>query len=67
MLVLTRRAGEELVLPELGVRITLLVVAGNRVRVGVTAPPEVVVLRGELAGEFRPAAGPRPELAGRGT
>jgi carbon storage regulator len=55
MLVLTRKAGEELVLPDLGVRITLLVVAGNRVRVGVQAPSDVVVLRGELEDVWQPA------------
>lgn len=49
MLVLSRRVGEEVVLPGMGVRIVLLTASGGRVRVGVVAPADVVVLRGELS------------------
>ena len=48
MLVLTRRPGEQIVLPGVAVRFTLLSVAGGRIRVGVEAPREVEVIRGEL-------------------
>lgn len=50
MLVLTRRVGEEVVLPEMRVRFTVLSIAGGRIRVGVSAPDAVTVLRGELTG-----------------
>lgn len=49
MLVLSRRVGEEVVLPGMGVRIVLLTASGGRVRVGVVAPADVLVLRGELS------------------
>lgn len=49
MLVLTRKLDEEIVLPGLGVSITLLEVHGQRVRLGIRAPDSVVVLRSELA------------------
>lgn len=48
MLVLTRRIGEDVLLPGVRVRITLLSVAGGRIRLGVEAPRTVQVLRGEL-------------------
>jgi carbon storage regulator len=48
MLVLTRRIGEQIVLPGVSVRFVLLSVAGGRVRVGVEAPRAVEVVRGEL-------------------
>lgn len=52
MLVLSRRLGEEVVLPGMGVRIVLLTASGGRVRVGVVAPVDVLVLRGELSDRF---------------
>ena len=47
MLVLSRKVGEKLVI---GDNITVVVsrVAGNRVTIGVEAPPEVRIIRGEL-------------------
>ena len=47
MLVLSRKVGEKLVI---GDNITVVVsrVAGNRVTLGVEAPPEVRIIRGEL-------------------
>jgi carbon storage regulator len=47
MLVLTRKAGEEIVIDG-GIRITILGVKGDRVRVGVDAPPDVRVDRDEV-------------------
>jgi len=49
MLVLTRKLGEEIVLPGLDVSITLLEVHAQRVRLGIRAPDSVVVLRSELS------------------
>ncbi len=48
MLVLSRRPGEALVIGD-GIRVVILSVEGERVRVGIEAPREVPVLRAELA------------------
>ena len=49
MLILTRRVGETLVVGETGdVRMTVLGVKGNQVRMGVHAPKEVPVHREEI-------------------
>lgn len=61
MLVLTRKSGQEIVLGG-NIRVTLSV-AGDRVKVGITAPPAVRVRRAELAArdglpEQPPAARP---------
>ncbi len=52
MLVLTRRVGEEIVIDG-DIRVTVLEVRGNQVRLGIVAPQDVRVLRQEL--EHRPA------------
>jgi carbon storage regulator len=48
MLVLSRRPGEALLIGQ-GIRVVILSVEGERVRVGIEAPREVLVLRAELA------------------
>ena len=48
MLVLSRKAGEEILVPECGVSVKVIAVQGNKIRLGICAPPEVEVLRGEL-------------------
>ena len=48
MLVLTRKADEQIVIGD-DIKITLVRVRGNSVRIGIEAPREVRVLRGELA------------------
>ncbi|HEV7281049.1 MAG TPA: response regulator [Pirellulaceae bacterium] len=48
MLVLTRRAEETLVFPNLGITLSVLRVTGKVVKLGVDAPPDVKVLRSEL-------------------
>jgi len=58
MLVLSRKVGERIVI---GDNITVVVsrVAGNRVTLGIEAPDEIHIMRGELAkhqSEFGPAA-----------
>jgi carbon storage regulator len=47
MLVLTRRVGEEIMIGD-DVRLTVVVVMGNKVRIGITAPSVVQVCRGEI-------------------
>jgi carbon storage regulator len=47
MLVLSRRESEEIKLGE-SIVITVVKVAGDRVRLGIKAPTDVLVLRGEL-------------------
>ena len=48
MLLLGRRAGEEIVLPSCGVTITVVAIKGKSVRLGFSAPPDVRVTRREL-------------------
>jgi carbon storage regulator len=47
MLVLTRKNGQEIVIDG-RIRITVVAVKGDRVRIGVSAPPEVRVDRDEV-------------------
>jgi len=49
VLILSRRANEQIVLPTVGVTIELLGVKGSATRVGIKAPKHLPVLRGELA------------------
>jgi len=48
MLVLTRKRNETVDIPELGVQFKVLEVHSSYVRIGVTAPTEFRILRGEL-------------------
>lgn len=52
MLVLSRKAGESLVIGQgilgEGVQVTVVAVQGNRVRLGITAPAEVSIRRQEI-------------------
>jgi carbon storage regulator len=57
MLVLTRRIGEEIIIDD-HIRITITAVKGDKVRVGISAPPDVRVDRAEVHArrqEFAPA------------
>ena len=47
MLVLTRKDGQAIVIDG-QIRVTILAVSGNRVRLGITAPPGVQVNREEI-------------------
>lgn len=51
MLVLSRRASEEVIFPGLGISIEVIQVKGSTVRLGIKAPRHIRVLRGEL--DFR--------------
>lgn len=49
MLVVTRRQGEKIVLPDIGVEIVVTKILENKtVRIGVHAPKELRILRKEL-------------------
>jgi carbon storage regulator len=48
MLVLTRKLGEEIVIPSLDVTIRLVEVRGDKVRVGIEGPTHVQVHRKEV-------------------
>jgi carbon storage regulator len=65
MLQITRRAGERIVLDG-GISIVVLEVSGGQVKVGVDAPREVRVYRGEIwdaiAEENRAAADAAPDV-----
>ena len=58
MLVLTRRPHEKIVLPGLGVTITVVAIKGGAVRLGFEAPPDVQVMREELLDQSQAAAPP---------
>jgi carbon storage regulator CsrA len=55
MLVLTRRIEEEVIIGD-DIRVTVLSIQGNTVRLGFTAPRSVRVMRLELQGRQGPAA-----------
>ncbi|RPH76397.1 MAG: carbon storage regulator [Planctomycetaceae bacterium] len=48
MLVLSRKVGEQICLPQLDIVLTVLEVRGGRVRLGITAPERISVVRKEL-------------------
>ena len=50
MLVLSRKPGETIRIPSLGITITLTQMSGNRAKIGVDASSEDKILRGELEG-----------------
>ncbi len=47
MLVLSRKAGEQVVIDS-GIRLTVVSIDGGRVRIGIDAPPDVAIVRQEL-------------------
>ncbi len=51
MLVLSRRENEEILFPELGITVKVIKMKGNQVRLGISSPESIKVLRGELAFE----------------
>jgi carbon storage regulator len=52
MLVLTRRTGETVHIST-DITVTVLAVSGNRIRIGIDAPTQIPIARGEL---YRPEA-----------
>lgn len=57
MLVLTRRIGEEIIIDG-RIRVTITAIKGDKVRVGITAPPDVLVDREEVHQRRREFAEP---------
>ena len=52
MLVLSRKTGEEILIGD-NVKITINRISGDRVSIGISAPDEVRILRGELKEELQ--------------
>jgi carbon storage regulator len=70
MLVLTRRANQSIIIGRNGeIKITVLEVRGDQVRIGITAPREVAVHREEVFAEIQrenqAASGVAPSVAGK--
>src|SRR5579884_1229825 len=65
MLVLRRKAGEAIVLNGT-ITIHVLAVEGERVKLGISAPPEVVIVRSELLEGHGSAGGPAGPQQGYG-
>ena len=63
MLVLRRKAGEAIVLNGV-ITIHVLAVEGERVKLGISAPPEVVIVRSELLEGPASATGPTAPTPG---
>jgi carbon storage regulator len=57
MLVLTRRVGEEIIIAG-SIRVTVSAIKGDKVRIGVTAPPNVRIDREEIHNRIREFAEP---------
>jgi carbon storage regulator CsrA len=66
MLVLTRRPDETIVLPGPGVTVRVLSTKNNAVRIGIEAPPDVTVLRGEVQDRQRQWTAPDAAAPVRG-
>jgi carbon storage regulator len=73
MLVLSRKQNETIVIPQLGIEITLVAIRGDKARIGINAPREYDVHRGEVqraiedtrtVKDAAPSATCQPELAG---
>ena len=62
MLVLSRGRNDKVVFPHLGITVEILAIQGNKVRLGVDAPPEVVVLRHELLDSVRARPSEEPPV-----
>lgn len=56
MLVLSRKPGETIQIGE-EVTLTVLEVHGSRIRIGITAPDHITVMRGELTSAVQIASG----------
>jgi carbon storage regulator len=51
MLVLTRKIGQKIRIPEMNVLIKVVEIREERVRLGIKAPESIRILRGELLGQ----------------
>jgi carbon storage regulator len=59
MLVLSRKPGESILIND-NIRVTVLAVRANQVRLGFSAPPDVAIYRQELILETEPELTPAP-------
>ena len=64
MLILTRKVGETIVIGD-DIRVSVLSVQGNQVRVGVAAPRDVVVHREEIYERIQKENEPAPAVANK--
>ncbi len=64
MLVLSRKPGDQVLVPQCGVAVTVLAVEGTTVRLGIAAPAYVAVYREEV---WRRVSEPAPARKGRTT
>ena len=55
MLVLSRKVGESILISE-SIRVTVVLAKDGRIRLGIDAPPEVIVLREELTRSCLPSS-----------
>lgn len=58
MLILSRHKGEEIVFPTLGIRIALVDLRGDTVKIGIDAPRDVPVHRSEVWDAIQREASP---------
>jgi two-component system, OmpR family, response regulator len=63
MLVLTRRLNEKIVFPAIHAEVQVLGMKGGQVRLGIEAPPQVAIVRDELAGRGENGNGSEPETS----
>ena len=63
MLVLSRKYGEEVIIGD-DIHITVLAVQGNRVKLGITAPRDIVIRRAELNESTELTSSPLAEAQG---
>ncbi len=61
MLVLSRKKGEKILMPGLDIEIEVVEIRGNKVRLGITAPDDVNILRGELTSQPSDADAPKDD------
>lgn len=62
MLVLSRRKGEEVLIPQYGIVITLVEARNGRARLGFRAPGDLKIIRRELHEQLAPAGADGPSF-----
>jgi carbon storage regulator len=65
MLLLTRKIGEKIVMPDAEVTVTVLQISGNKVRLGISAPVGVAVHREEIWRRICASRGGEAPLVGQ--
>jgi carbon storage regulator len=62
MLVLSRKLGERIMVPQCGMSVTVVAIEGNVVRLGFNAPTEVGVYREEVWQRIRSESEPQARM-----